>query len=62
MLDAGCGAGVVSLAAAHLGARVTAVDRFTEYGDESDNQMGRADDIVARFKRSGPAASRIRVR
>jgi 2-polyprenyl-3-methyl-5-hydroxy-6-metoxy-1,4-benzoquinol methylase len=53
VLDAGCGAGVIPLALARLGAQVTAVDRFQEYQDSLDNQMGTAAEIVPRLARNG---------
>jgi 2-polyprenyl-3-methyl-5-hydroxy-6-metoxy-1,4-benzoquinol methylase len=53
IMDVGCGAGVLSLAMSHLGADVTAVDRFSEYTDESDNQMGSEGEIVPRLERAG---------
>lgn len=51
--DVGCGAGVYALALAKLGAQVTAIDRFVEYEDTFDNQMGRLGDIVPRLERNG---------
>lgn len=53
VFDAGCGAGVVSLALRRLGARVTVFDTFAEYGDTDENQMGTAGDIVSRFAANG---------
>jgi 2-polyprenyl-3-methyl-5-hydroxy-6-metoxy-1,4-benzoquinol methylase len=58
ILDAGCGAGVIPLALSRLGALVTAVDRFDEYGDGLDNQMGTAAEIVARLARNGICVER----
>ncbi|MGH7518037.1 MAG: class I SAM-dependent methyltransferase [Gemmatimonadales bacterium] len=53
VLDVGCGAGVLDLALAKLGARVTGVDRFEEYAPGADNQMGVESDIVARLRAHG---------
>jgi len=53
VLDVGCGAGVLDLALAHLGAQVTGLDRFEEYEDDRDNQMGTAREIVARLEANG---------
>jgi 2-polyprenyl-3-methyl-5-hydroxy-6-metoxy-1,4-benzoquinol methylase len=53
VMDVGCGAGVLALAMRHLGAEVTAVDRFVEYDESLDNQMGGYRDIIDRFERHG---------
>jgi 2-polyprenyl-3-methyl-5-hydroxy-6-metoxy-1,4-benzoquinol methylase len=53
VIDIGCGAGVLSLALRRLGASVTAVDRFDEYSQDNDNQMGTTSDILRRFERVG---------
>jgi 2-polyprenyl-3-methyl-5-hydroxy-6-metoxy-1,4-benzoquinol methylase len=53
VMDVGCGAGVLALALRHLGAHVTAVDRFEEYDDAHDNQMGNTREIVERFRKHG---------
>lgn len=58
VMDVGCGAGVVALALRHLGASVTVVDRFDEYDDGLDNQMGSAQEIVDRFQRQGITVAR----
>lgn len=58
ILDVGCGAGVHSIALRHLGANVTALDRFNEYEDDYDNQMGSVHDIVARFQANGITVQR----
>jgi SAM-dependent methyltransferase len=53
VLDVGCGAGVLALALRHLGACVTAVDRFDEYEGACDNQMGNTRAIMDRFEQQG---------
>lgn len=53
VLDVGCGAGVLDLALAKLGAHVTGADRFEEYAPGADNQMGVESDIVARLRANG---------
>ena len=47
VLDVGCGAGVLDLALAKLGAQVTGLDRFEEYAPGANNQMGVESEIVA---------------
>jgi 2-polyprenyl-3-methyl-5-hydroxy-6-metoxy-1,4-benzoquinol methylase len=58
LADVGCGAGLLSLAFKKLGADVTAMDRFAEYEDVYDNQMGSLQDIVPMMRRNGIAVSR----
>jgi 2-polyprenyl-3-methyl-5-hydroxy-6-metoxy-1,4-benzoquinol methylase len=53
VLDVGCGAGVLDLALARLGAQVTGLDRFEEYAADTDNQMGEEADIVGRLRENG---------
>jgi SAM-dependent methyltransferase len=53
VLDVGCGAGVLDLALARLGAQVTGLDRFEEYAPGADNQMGVESEIVARLRTHG---------
>jgi 2-polyprenyl-3-methyl-5-hydroxy-6-metoxy-1,4-benzoquinol methylase len=51
--DVGCGAGLLALALRKLGAEVTAIDRFVEYDDEFQNQMGSTAEIVSGLARHG---------
>jgi SAM-dependent methyltransferase len=53
VLDVGCGAGVLDLALAKLGAQVTGLDRFEEYAPGANNQMGVESEIVARLRTHG---------
>lgn len=53
VLDLGCGAGVLSMALRELGAEVTAVDRFDEYGETRDNQMGSTAEIMSALRAAG---------
>jgi len=51
--DIGAGAAVVPLVMAQRGYRVNAIDRWSEYASEFDNQMGTADDFFSRFRQFG---------
>lgn len=53
VLDVGCGAGVLDLALAKLGAQVTGLDRFEEYAPGANNQMGVESEIVGRLRTHG---------
>jgi 2-polyprenyl-3-methyl-5-hydroxy-6-metoxy-1,4-benzoquinol methylase len=53
VIDVGCGAGVMALAFRSFGADVVAVDRFDEYEESRDNQMGGASQIVNRLEANG---------
>jgi 2-polyprenyl-3-methyl-5-hydroxy-6-metoxy-1,4-benzoquinol methylase len=51
--DIGAGVAVIPLVMAQLGFSVSVVDRWTEYSEEYDNQMGAAADFRARFSKFG---------
>jgi len=51
--DIGAGAAVVPLALANLGFTLTLVDKWSEYEDAFNNQMGTRDDFFSRFRQFG---------
>jgi hypothetical protein len=44
---------VSALALSRCGANIVALDRFDEYEESRDNQMGRASEIVERLEANG---------
>jgi 2-polyprenyl-3-methyl-5-hydroxy-6-metoxy-1,4-benzoquinol methylase len=58
IIDIGSGAGLLPIALQHLGAEATAFDRFEEYEETFDNQMGVTADLIRRMESVGVTVKR----